>query len=397
MIRYERPRQWIQYDQAAISQELAEAKAAVLTLQTMPFQRSWVEDLQRIQLKMEVAGTSRIEGAEFTDRELDAVLKETPEQMATRSQRQAYAALQAYKWIATLPNDLPITPDLVRKIHRLIITGADDDHCPPGELRTRDHNVNFGSPRHRGCEGGEECVLALEAFAKAAQTEYTKHDRLIQALAVHYHLAAMHPFLDGNGRTARALEALMLQRAGLRDISFIAMSNYYYDEKTAYLAALAAVRRGSDHDLTPFLIFGLRGVTTQAKRLLAQIRREMQKALFRNIMFDLFTRLRTPRKRVIADRQLEILKLLLAANEPVALSAVTERLRPRYSSLRNPEKGQLRDVMALIHLGAIETVRGDRNEVKLGLRLQWPTEITETAFFERLKALPKAKTYAFLQ
>jgi len=363
----------------------------------MPFQRSWVEDLQRIQLKMEVAGTSRIEGAEFTDRELDAVLKETPEQMATRSQRQAYAALQAYKWIATLPNDLPITPDLVRKIHRLIITGADDDHCPPGELRTRDHNVNFGSPRHRGCEGGEECVLALEAFAKAAQTEYTKHDRLIQALAVHYHLAAMHPFLDGNGRTARALEALMLQRAGLRDISFIAMSNYYYDEKTAYLAALAAVRRGSDHDLTPFLIFGLRGVTTQAKRLLAQIRREMQKALFRNIMFDLFTRLRTPRKRVIADRQLEILKLLLAANEPVALSAVTERLRPRYSSLRNPEKGQLRDVMALIHLGAIETVRGDRNEVKLGLRLQWPTEITETAFFERLKALPKAKTYAFLQ
>jgi Fic family protein len=376
---------------------LAEAKAAVLTLQTMPFQRSWVEDLQRIQLKMEVAGTSRIEGAEFTDRELDAVLKETPEQMATRSQRQAYAALQAYKWIATLPNDLPITPDLVRKIHRLIITGADDDHCPPGELRTRDHNVNFGSPRHRGCEGGEECVLALEAFAKAAQTEYTKHDRLIQALAVHYHLAAMHPFLDGNGRTARALEALMLQRAGLRDISFIAMSNYYYDEKTAYLAALAAVRRGSDHDLTPFLIFGLRGVTTQAKRLLAQIRREMQKALFRNIMFDLFTRLRTPRKRVIADRQLEILKLLLAANEPVALSAVTERLRPRYSSLRNPEKGQLRDIMALIHLGAIETVRGDRNEVKLGLRLQWPTEITETAFFERLKALPKAKTYAFLQ
>ncbi len=397
MIRYERPRQWIQYDRATVSQELAEAKAAVLTLQTMPFQRSWVEDLQRIQLKMEVAGTSRIEGAEFTDRELDAVLKETPEQMATRSQRQAYAALQAYKWIATLPNDLPITPDLVRQIHRQIITGADDDHCPPGELRTRDQNVNFGSRRHRGCEGGEECVLAVEAFATAAQTEYTTHDALVKALAAHYHLAAMHPFLDGNGRTARALEALMLQRAGLRDISFIAMSNYYYDEKTAYLAALAAVRSGNGHDLTPFLIFGLRGITTQARRLLAQIRREMQKALFRNIMFDLFTRLRTPRKRVIADRQLEILKLLLAANEPVVVAAVTDRLRPHYSSLRNPEKGQLRDIVALIHLGAIEAVRGDKNELKLGLRLQWPTEITETAFFERLKALPKAKTSAFLQ
>lgn len=51
----------------------------------------------------------------------------------------------------------------------------------------------------------------------------------------------MHPFLDGNGRTARAVEALMLQRAGLRDALFIAMSNYYYDEKTVYLAALAEV------------------------------------------------------------------------------------------------------------------------------------------------------------
>ena len=54
--------------------------------------------------------------------------------------------------------------------------------------------------------------------------ELRDHDPIIQALAAHYHVAAMHPFLDGNGRTARALEALMLQRAGLRDTCFIAMS-----------------------------------------------------------------------------------------------------------------------------------------------------------------------------
>jgi Fic family protein len=39
--------------------------------------------------------------------------------------------------------------------------------------------------------------------------------------------AAMHPFADGNGRTARALEALLLQRAGLREACFIPMSNYF--------------------------------------------------------------------------------------------------------------------------------------------------------------------------
>ena len=67
---------------------------------------------------------------------------------------------------------------------------------------------------------------------------------LRRALALHYHFAAMHPFLDGNGRSARALEALMLQRTGLRDTLFIAISNYYYEEKAEYLSALAEVRAG---------------------------------------------------------------------------------------------------------------------------------------------------------
>ena len=53
----------------------------------------------------------------------------------------------------------------------------------------------------------------------------------------------MHPFLDGNGRTARALEALMLQRAGLRDTAFVAMSNDYYEEKQGFLSILAEVRQ----------------------------------------------------------------------------------------------------------------------------------------------------------
>lgn len=77
----------------------------------------------------------------------------------------------------------------------------------------------------------------------AVRTVYNKHDPLIQALALHYHFAAMHPFMDGNGRTARALEALVLQRAGLTDKAFIAMSNYYYDEKNAYVSSLSEVRR----------------------------------------------------------------------------------------------------------------------------------------------------------
>jgi len=393
MIKYEKPKSWLNYDPISISGQLAEAKATVMSLQTIPYQRSWVEALQGIQLKMEVAGTSRIEGAEFTESELEVALKERPDPMITRSQRQARAALETYEWIATVPDDRPITTNLVFEVHRKIVTGADDDHCQPGRPRTQGQNVTFGTPRHRGCEGGDECLSALNEFTEALRTVYQAHDPLVRALAAHYHLAALHPFLDGNARTARALEALLLQRAGLRDVCFVAMSNYYYEEKSAYLAALAQVR-AKRHDLTPFLEFGLKGVTTQSRRLLVEIQHEMKKALFRNMMNDLFSRLASRKRRLMAKRQVALLNVLLSAKGPVPMLDLIRKLEEYYRPLKNQSKAMVRDLAELIHMGAVVF---DKGEWAVVVNLDWPQQITESAFFERVKSLPKAKTLKFLQ
>ena len=395
MIHYKLPQDWIQYDWRLVANELVEARSAVLSLRTIPYQRAWVEALQQMELKREIAGTSRIEGAEFTERELDAAMKETPEQLLTRSQKQAHAAVQAYRWITKLPDDRPVDAERICEIHRRIVTGADDDHCPPGQIRRRDENVNFGQPRHRGAEGGEECARAFARLSEAMQGEFREHDPLIQAMAAHYHLAAIHPFLDGNGRTARALEALMLQRAGLRDTCFIAMSNYYYDEKKAYITALSEVG-AKDHDLTRFLVFGLKGVALQSRRLLAELQHQISKELFRNMMLDLFHRLRTPRRRVIAERQIEILKLLLEVDW-MDLDHIIQKTAGSYSTLSNPRKAVIRDLSDLIDLKAVKFEKLPDNRYRLGVRLEWPTEITETDFFAHLTALPKAKTHSFLQ
>ena len=336
MIKYTLPDRWIKYSHEAVAPHLAQATGSVLALQAMPYQKEWVLDLQRQQLKREVAGTSRIEGAEFTESELDQALGKTAEDLFTRSQRQARAATRAYEWIGTLENDLPIGGDVVREIHRRMVTGADDDRCEPGGLRGSDQNVSFGIPRHRGIEGGEKCEEGFSLFCQALQTEFPSHDSLVQALAAHYHLAAMHPFLDGNGRTARALESLFAQRAGLRDITFIPMSNYHYDEKTAYLAALAEVRQ-NDHDLTAFLVFGLRGFKLQCERLLAEIKVQVAKALFVNQMHDLFGRLKSPRKRVVGERQVKILQVLLEKS-PMLVSDVYDTVDLHYQKLENPGK-----------------------------------------------------------
>jgi Fic family protein len=391
-IKYELPQNWIIYDKQAIVDQLIEAKAALLSLKTIPYQKRWAEELQIVQLKREIAGTSRIEGADFTEGELDAALKESIEQLTTRSQRQAAATVKAYRWIAKLENDQPITEELIRNIHRLIIVDADDDHCPPGELRNRDQNVIFGMPRHRGCEGGDQCVKAFTLLTQAINQDFLGHDPLIQALAAHYHFAAMHPFLDGNGRTARALEALMLQKIGLKHSLFIAMSNYYYEEKNDYLNTLALVR-ASKHNLTPFLLFGLRGIKLQCQRLFDEIKKNISKALFINNMYDLFIRLQSTRKRVIAKRQIEILKLLL--DESYDLHKLYTKVELVYKSLGNPWKAYLRDLVHLLGLGAIDAIK-EGDTFNIFVKLEWATEITESVFFEKIKKLPKSKTHRFL-
>lgn len=393
MVRYEIPRDWFRCDPVRIAGRLVEAKAAVRALRMIPHQRAWVEALQKVELKREVAGTSRIEGAEFTERELDLALGDSPEKLVTRSQRQARAAVETYRWIAALPDDRPLDSPLILDIHRRIVTGADDDHCTPGVLRRRDENVTFGSPMHRGVEGGEPCADAFERFLRAVREEFPRQDPVLGALAAHYHIAAMHPFLDGNGRTARAVEALLLQRAGLRDTCFVAMSNYYYEEKSDYLAALAASRAG-EHDLTPFVEFALKGLERQAGRLLEEIRRSVSKELYRGLAHDLFGKLRSPKRRVIAGRQLQIIEFLLE-REWVSLDDLDVGTAAERRALKTPRKALVRDLGELATLRAVEYRRDGRGDMEFRVRLEWPTEITESKFFETLQRLPKAKSYPF--
>lgn len=391
-VPYRQPDSWIKYNRDEIFSELLEAKVAIRALTTTPFQRDWVRELQKLQLKMEIAGTSRIEGAEFTDAELTLLLDKELD-AETRSLRQAQAAAGAYRWIAELPDDRPIDEDLICEIHRRMVTNCDEDHCEPGRLRTQDHNVIFGIPPHRGCEGGEPCQAALRGLVRAMREEFPRHDALVGAMAVHYHFAAMHPFEDGNGRTARAVEALMLQRAGLRDSAFIAQSNYYYLEKDRYLAVLAEVR-AQNHDLTAFIKFGLTGVASQCNQLLSQIKTEIKKAVFRNTMFDLFGRLKSPKKRVLAKRQLEILKLLLRSGLP--LEELLRLARPYYSRLKNTDLAIIRDLNGLVQIGAISARKSGDHPFWVEVNLDWPSQIEESDFLERMKNMPRSKTSKFL-
>ena len=243
----------------------------------------------------------------------------------------------------------------------------------------------FGIPPHRGCEGGPECESAFNRLGGSVQREFRDHDLLIQALALHYHFASMHPFLDGNGRTARAVEALMLQRAGLTDHLFIAMSNYYYDEKSAYLAALSSVE-APEYDLTSFLLFGLKGIKVQCERLFGEIRANVSKSIYKTTMYELFGSLRTKRRALIADRHIAILNRMLE-NETIPVDALLKLMDPLYGGLKASRKAGIRDVNHLIRIGALKY---DPERRLISIQLDWPKTITENGLLEAVKNMPKA-------
>ena len=383
--RYAPPHRWIHYDQAAVFDQLVEAKTAAGMLQRLPYLHQWVEEVHQEQLRLEAAGTSRIEGAEFTPEEEDEAL--APGAAArtdlTYSQRQLRAAEAAYKWISSQPTDRPMDRELVLEVHRRIVTGCEDDHCEPGALRRQEHNVTFGSPRCRGVEGGDDCRDVFNALCQAVAGEFRQHDGIIQALAAHYHIGAMHPFGDGNGRTARAVEAFMLRHAGVNDRVMVSLSNYYYEHKEEYLAALFESRQ-SGHDLTPFLRFALKAVTERCNAVASQILVKHKKVLFREFARSLFGQLLSPRRRALAVRQLQILEILLDAGS-MSFGSLVPQLDIHYQGLRYPVRAQVRDIAELVVLNAVALA-----ESRLEVNLEWPQQFSQSELLERYENMPSA-------
>jgi Fic family protein len=388
---YQLPNNWIKYDFQAIANDLAFAKGSIIAMSNYPYQRSWADALQELQLKREIGGTTRIEGAVFEGDELQAALSQSATGFLTRSQRQAIAAKNAYRVIAAIPSDQPITEELVCRIHRLIVSDADDDHCVPGQYRT--HNVSFGVPPRQGAMYGKECEQAMQSLLSSVNTDFKNHDPLIRALALHYHLGAIHPFSDGNGRTARALEALMLGRAGLKDLLFIALSNFYHDERGSYLDVLNTTGK-SGHDLTEFIRFGLRGIRIQCERLLNDLKKQLSKSLFRDVMHQLYRRLSNKRRRVIVERQIEILNVMLE-NESLEYNELYRYVRHHYDDLDDKPSAFVRDMTGLLDLSAIRYERTEKKEVYFILNLEWPTQFTETELYHKFMSLPISKTHKF--
>ncbi len=167
----------------------------------------------------------------------------------------------------------PLSLELIREIHGLLLRGGRGNEKSPGELR--DRQVWFGGSRPANAkfvpppaDRVEACMADLVAFLN---DEPEKTPTLVKAGLAHAQFETIHPFRDGNGRVGRLLITLLLCAEGALTAPILYLSLHFKIRRLEYYERLQRVRTHGDWE--GWMRFFLEGVADTAEEALATTRR----------------------------------------------------------------------------------------------------------------------------
>lgn len=173
-----------------------------------------------------------------------------------------------------------VTEGLVRTLHRLTTEGCGYRDNIPGQYRN--HEVEAGEYRPPEHEAVPGLMARFISFVNARET-VEGYGPVVRAILAHFYLLSVHPFGDGNGRTARALEAYLLYGEGYNVRGFYSLANFIYRNRAAYVEELQAARFRHGGNLTEFVFFALRGFASELQGIQDEILAFLRPVLFRDL------------------------------------------------------------------------------------------------------------------
>jgi Fic family protein len=208
----------------------------------------------------EAISSSQLEGASTT-RKVAKEMLQTKRKPRNLSEKMIYNNYQAMQFVCDIKNEA-LTVDIILELHRILTRDTLDDPNAAGNLRTTDDiHVwdNTDQILHTPPQATElkERLIKLCKYANAINDEdnFFIHPA-IKAILLHFMLAYDHPFVDGNGRTARALFYWSMAHQHYSLIEFISISEIIKKSPRKY--ALAYLYTETDeNDLTYFVIYQL--------------------------------------------------------------------------------------------------------------------------------------------
>jgi Fic family protein len=240
-----------------------------------PEPRRWFGTLRRMAFARAVQASNSIEGYDASLDDVIAAVDDEPTLTAGEETRLALAGYRdAMTYVLQVAQDQAATVDegLLKSLHFMMLKHRLDKD--PGRWRPGEIYVVRESTGERVYEGPSFDQIPELIAGAIAELEESDAPVLVRAAIAHLNLVMVHPFRDGNGRMARALQTLVLAREQIMAPVFSSIEEYLGRNTERYYAVLGEVGQGHwnpRHDARPWLRFCLTAHYHQARTQLRRI------------------------------------------------------------------------------------------------------------------------------
>ena len=268
----------------ALVAEIDEFKGAWRALGTLAPER--LKALRHIATIESIGSSTRIEGSKLTDREVERLLANLEiKRFTSRDEQEVAGYAEAMETVFQSWPDILVTENHIKQLHRDLLRYSDKDERHRGEYKTLRNDVGafdadgkmigivfetaspFDTPRR---------MQELVQWLKDTRELTRLHPLLITGIFIVTFLE-IHPFQDGNGRLSRILTTLLLLQAGYAYVPYSSLESIIENSKESYYLALRQTQgtiRTEAPDWQPWLLFFLRALQQQKRRLAVKVERE---------------------------------------------------------------------------------------------------------------------------
>ncbi|MCY3619994.1 MAG: Fic family protein [Acidimicrobiaceae bacterium] len=318
---------------------LGEARSKCEHLAGVPLPPEVAKNFYTVALVKGAQATTAIEGNTLTEEQvagiLDGSFKAPPSRAyQEREVRNVLEALQEIADDVMRGSPRTITEDLICEFNERLLDGTEHEpDAVPGVVR--DHAVAVAD--YRGAPA-EDCDFLLGRLAEWLESDTFKSEdpevgfalAVVCAVYAHLYMAWLHPFGDGNGRTARLLEFLILARSGLAPLPAAhLLSNHYNLTRDQYYRELAQASRSSS--TVSFVTYAIRGFADGLREQINQVRAVQLQVAWVNYVHEVMNRFPSSPAR---DRQ-RALVLAMPSDRDVPkseLPLLTPELAAKYAT-----------------------------------------------------------------
>ncbi len=270
----------------------------------------------RDELISAIGATLAIEGTNLRADEIEESLRKADlNETLKRTEQEAENSRRAYRFIIDIVRN-PETSfiydeHIIKQIHKYFTENLNYLGNKPGDYRG-DFATTFGVPRREGlCRNRSEVQTAMTNFVRWLNDPgagIISTNIFAKGIMAHYYLTEIHPFADGNGRTARALEALILYVNGVNNYCFWSLANFWSTHRDRYIVHLGNIRNTCNP--SDFLLWGMKGYLGEIEKIKGLVLKKVKQLMLLDYAKYL---LATKRKRAVKlnQRIIDILRLLV--------------------------------------------------------------------------------------